>query len=232
MAHDRNRPCVALLHTTPVSTGPVTAAFGEWFPEAELIHITDDSLLPEVRAQGVTPAIRRRLTHYAMAAEATGAGALLNCCSSISETAALLRQVVALPVVQIDEPMAEAAVKAGRRIGVFATLESTLAPSVALVERVAREMGREVEVRAHFCEGAFDRLQQGDPAGHDAILADCVGRAAGEIDVAVLAQASMARAEARLARELPIPVYGSLRLAVQRVRELLDIGRHPGEGRG
>src|SRR5204863_149357 len=83
-----------------VSTAPLTGAFGEWFPEAELIHVTDDSLLPEVRAEGVTPAVRRRLTLYAMGAEATGAGVLVNCCSSISELAALLRQVVGLPVVQ------------------------------------------------------------------------------------------------------------------------------------
>src|SRR5919198_5394246 len=101
MAQAQDRPRVALLHTTPVSTGPLTGAFSDWFPEAELVHITDDSLLPEVRAHGVTPAVRRRLTLYAMAAEATGAGALLNCCSSISETAAMLRQVVSLPVIQV-----------------------------------------------------------------------------------------------------------------------------------
>jgi Asp/Glu/hydantoin racemase len=222
MTKHATRPRVALLHTTPVSTGPLTAAFGEWFPEAELVHITDDSLLPEVRAQGVTPAVRRRLTLYAMAADATGAAALLNCCSSISETAALLRQVVEVPVVQVDEPMAEAAVNAGRRIGVFATLESTLGPSVALVERVARELRREVEVRPFLCEGAFARLQAGDAEGHDAVLSECLQRTAAEIDVAVLAQASMARAEARLSRELPIPVFGSLRLAVQRIRELVN----------
>lgn len=214
-------PRVALLHTTPASTGPLTAAFQEWYPKADLVHITDDSLLSEVRAHGVTPAIRRRLTLYAMGAEATGARAILNCCSSVSETAALLRQVVALPVVQIDEPMAEAAVNSGSRIGVFATLESTLEPSVSLVERVAREQGKTVQVRAVFCEGAFAALQAGNPEGHDSILATCLHRAVGQIDVAVLAQASMARAESRLAGQLSIPVYGSLRLAVQRVREVV-----------
>jgi Asp/Glu/hydantoin racemase len=215
-------PRIALLHTTPVSTAPLAAGFRQWFPAAELVHITDDSLLPEVRAQGVTPAIRKRLTLYALAAEATGAAALLNCCSSVSETAALLRQVVAMPVVQIDEPMAEAAVRAGRRIGVFATLESTLEPSTRLVQRVAQELGREVSVRAYLCEGAFDRLQAGDPEGHDQLLSAALRRAAPEIDAAVLAQASMARAESRLASELSIPVFGSLRLAVLRVRELVE----------
>jgi Asp/Glu/hydantoin racemase len=224
MRENQGAARVALLHTTPVSTGPLTAGFGEWFPEAELVHITDDSLLPEVRSRGVTPAVRRRLTLYAMAAEAAGARALLNCCSSISETAALLRQVVGMPVVQIDEPMAEAAVGAGRRIGVFATLESTLGPSTELVQRVARDSGRDAEVRSYLCEGAFTRLQGGDGEGHDSLLAESIRRAAGEIDVAVLAQASMARAEARLSRELPLPVFGSLRLAVLRVRELVRDG--------
>src|SRR5436305_14634859 len=97
MSQRDTRPRVALLHTTPVSTGPMTAGFAEWFPESELVHIIDDSLLPEVRARGVTPAVRKRLTLYALAAEATVAAALLNCCFSISETAALLRQVCLLP---------------------------------------------------------------------------------------------------------------------------------------
>ncbi len=221
MTQNGARPRVALLHTTPVSTGPMTAAFAEWFPEAELVHITDDSLLAEVRAGGVSPGIRRRLTLYAMAAESTGAAALLNCCSSISETASLLREVVALPVVQVDEPMAEAAVNAGGRIGVFATLESTLGPSAALVERVARRLEREVEVRAVFCAGAFTRLQAGDAEGHYTLILEAIRRAADEIDVAVLAQASMARAEARLSRELSIPVFSSLRLAVEQIRQLV-----------
>ena len=38
--NEKKAPRVALLHTTPVSTGPLTAAFQEWFPETELIHIT------------------------------------------------------------------------------------------------------------------------------------------------------------------------------------------------
>jgi hypothetical protein len=95
---------------------------------------------------------------------------------------------------------------------------------VALVERIAREHGKDAEVRAYFCEGAFERLQQGDPEGHDAILSAALSRAAPELDVAVLAQASMARAEARLASEQTIPVYGSLLLAVLRVRELVQKG--------
>ena len=53
----------------------MTAGFAEWFPETELVHIVDDSLLPEVRSHGVTPAVRKRLTLYALAAEATGAEA-------------------------------------------------------------------------------------------------------------------------------------------------------------
>jgi Asp/Glu/hydantoin racemase len=126
-----------------------------------------------------------------------------------------------MPVVQVDEPMVEAALRIGSRIGVFATLESTLAPSTALVERIAREKGQPVSVCAYFCEGAFACLQAGDAEGHDQRLARRASEASGEIDVALLAQASMARAEPRLTRELPIPVFGSLRLAVGRVRELL-----------
>ena len=54
---------------------------------------------------------------------------------------------------------------------------------------------------ARLCEGAFDALMGGDVARHDAMVADALGTLGREVDVIVLAQASMARVVEGLAAE-------------------------------
>jgi Asp/Glu/hydantoin racemase len=53
--------------------------------------------------------------------------------------------------------------------------------------------GKEIELTAKVCEGAFDALMSGDAATHDTIVADALRQLSKEVDVILLAQASMAR---------------------------------------
>jgi hypothetical protein len=89
-------------------------------------------------------------------------------------------------------------------------------PTTELVEATAREAGRPVTVVSRLCEGAFAALDRGDGARHDAIIAEELDRLAAEVDVVVLAQASMARiAAARPAGGTR--VLSSPRLAMERL---------------
>jgi hypothetical protein len=112
--------------------------------------------------------------------------------------------------------MAERAVTLGSRVGVLATLSTTLGPTTTIVEAAAREADRAVTVISRLCDGAFAALDRGDGARHDAIIAEELDRLAGEVDVVVLAQASMAR----IAAARPVggtPVLSSPRLAMERL---------------
>jgi Asp/Glu/hydantoin racemase len=127
-----------------------------------------------------------------------------------------------VPVVRIDEAMADEAVGRGPRIGVLATLRTTLEPTAELVEDRASAAGITVTVVPRLCEGAFEALADGDRAAHDELVRQGLRGISEEVDVVVLAQASMARlAEERFGGGQSIPVLSSPRLGMMRVAELV-----------
>jgi Asp/Glu/hydantoin racemase len=118
--------------------------------------------------------------------------------------------------------MADEAVRLGRRVGVIATLATTLEPTAALVERRAQVAGRNVVVDSRVCHGAFEALQAGDRDRHDELVREGLRALVANVDVIVLAQASMARVVDSLPEdERTVPILSSPRLGVTRAAELL-----------
>jgi aspartate/glutamate racemase len=189
-----------------------TELAGELVPDADVFHIADETLLGVTRREGrLTPTTRRRVLGYIESAADAGADLVVVTCSSIGPAVDDSHNFVDVPVLRIDEPMADEAVRLGSRIGVVATLSTTLEPTAELVRRRAREAGKDVEVVTHLCEGAFGSDR------HDELVRAGIEALAAETDVVVLAQASMAR----VAVDSPVPVLSSPRLGMQRVAELL-----------
>lgn len=121
---------VFVIHTSSVSVQELTGLFRELAPEVTVRNIIDDSLLPEVLAHGgVTKGVRKRIAQYVVIAQEAGADVILNQCSSVGEAALEAARLVTIPVVRIDEPMARVACETGGRIGVIATLRTTLGPT-------------------------------------------------------------------------------------------------------
>src|ERR1044071_7014589 len=89
--------------------------------------------------------------------------------------------------------MADKAVAAGKKIGVVATLRTTLEPTADLISRRAAMAGKQIELTSRLCEGAFEALMSGDAATHDAKVMATLKELSRQVDVIVLAQASMAR---------------------------------------
>jgi Asp/Glu/hydantoin racemase len=203
---------LALLHTTPVTVTGLKELAAEHVPGVRIINLLDDSLLADVMAAGgVTPEVEGRMRAYIDQAKVAGADALLCCCSSVGEVIERARPGAALPVLRIDEPMAEAAVKAGNRIGVVATVGTTLEPTANLIRRKAAELGRDVTVEALKVEGAYQALTSGRPDEHDDLVLKALEGLLQRSDVIVLAQASLARVAGKLTTQIPIlssPVSG------------------------
>ena len=214
---------IGFVHTV-LSLPPTFAALAEELvPEAEVFHVVDESLLTVTRKTGsLTPTTRRRVLGYVESAAEAGADLVVVTCSSIGPAVDASEGFVPVPVLRIDEPMADAAVRIGSRVGVLATLTTTLEPTAELVERRGREAGRPVEVVARVCEGAFEALQAGDRDRHDRLVREGLAQVAAGVDVVVLAQASMARVTDALPEaERPVPILSSPRLGVERAAELL-----------
>lgn len=195
--------------------------FGEMLPGVRLVNVVDDGLLTDLRAAGgLTPSVTRRLIGYGVLAQASGANAIFNCCSSVGEAADLLAKTVDIPVIKIDERMAEKAVAQASRIGVVATVATTLDPTERLVQRKARDNGRAVVTQRYLVDSAFDALLAGDSAKHDALLQAAIEKAMSENEAVVLAQGSMARLALRFEGSA-VPVLSSPRLGVEALREQL-----------
>lgn len=213
---------VAIIQTSFVSTTYLGSLFKELMPEVEVLNIVDDSLLPEVVANGApTKAVIRRICAYAQAAEAAGASAILNQCSSVGEVVDVASQMIGIPYVRVDTPMAQRAVELGDRVTVVATVRSTMGPSVRLVERAAADAGRNVEVKDLLIDGALEVLmKQGDRELHNRMVLDAIAEAEKTTDVIVLAQGSMAILEPQLA-EFSKPILTSPRSGVAQMQSLL-----------
>ena len=121
---------VFAIHTGPVLVDVFKKLFPEFLPGVRLVNVVDDGLLNDIRAAGgLTPSVTRRIVGYGILAESSGADAILNCCSSVGEAADVLAQTVGILVVKIDDRMAMQAVQTGTRIGIVATVPTTLDPT-------------------------------------------------------------------------------------------------------
>jgi Asp/Glu/hydantoin racemase len=218
-----NTKTLGLIHTSATLVPVFQQLCQEALPGVAVFNIVDDSLIKNVIHCGeLTSATARRVVDYVGSAEAAGADFIMVTCSSIGaavETAATLSGV---PVLRVDQPMADAAVQKGRRIGVIATLPTTLQPTSDLVKRRAAAAGKEIELTSRLCEGAFEALMSGDAATHDRLVAAALKELSSQTDVIVLAQASMARVVNSLPEEdKKVPILASPPLAIQYLASIL-----------
>lgn len=215
---------IAIVQTSAVSSAELKALCEEIMPEVAVYQIIDDSLIKEVNANGgPTCGVRRRMYQYYQQAASLGVDAILNQCSSVGEVADQIKPFVEVPVVKIDEAMAEKAVALGKRIAVVATVPTTVGPSVRLVQQKAREAGKEIEIETHLVKDAMMILiERGDVETHNRMVLGEVEAAAETCDVVVLAQGSMT-VLLPLLGHIKKPVLTSPRLGVERVREVLGI---------
>jgi Asp/Glu/hydantoin racemase len=188
-----------------------------------MYHVVDESLLQStIRAGELSKTTIHRLVTYLMLAQQAGADLVMVTCSSIGAAAEIGRSLVDIQVLRVDEPMAEEALASGTRIGVAATVKTTLTPTVSLIERKASAAGKKVSVISKLCEGAFDALLAGDTAKHDLLVTEGLRELIPQVDVVVLAQASMARiVESLPESDRVLPILSSPRLAVERLAQIL-----------
>jgi Asp/Glu/hydantoin racemase len=217
---------LGLIHTSFVFITKETMMndlFRELLADVKLINIVDDSLLPQCMGVGqVTPALVRRMCGYVNAAREAGADAVLSLCSSLGPAIDVARQIVDIPVIKIDDAMTDKAVCEFTRIGVMATVPTTLGPTVELIRQKARKTGKSVDVRQSLVDGAFQKLMAGQSVEHDTMISQAAEQLAGDVEVIVFAQASMTRLAPDVQQQTNRPVLTSPRLGIEHTRRVLD----------
>jgi len=202
---------LGLIHTSATLIPVFQALCKEYLPGVNTFNIVDDSLVKNIRERGeVTPAIYKRVADYVASAEDSGADYVLVTCSSIGAAVEVAAENAKVPVLRVDQPMADMAVQSGYRIGVIATLQTTLQPTSDLVKRRAALIGKDVLLNSVVVDGAFEALMGGDAAKHDELVADALRKLSKDVDVVLLAQASMARVVDSLSEaDKTVPIIAS-----------------------
>ena len=109
---------VCILQTSFAKRDDTVAFLKEQVPGVRVEFITDSTLLTDVRANGgPSQAVIDRMTLYAKAAEISGADLIVNSCSTVGEVADIYAKEVNVPVMKIDLPMAQEAVRPGDHPG-------------------------------------------------------------------------------------------------------------------
>jgi len=195
----------------------------ESMPDIPNFHIVDDSLIQDLlQAEKFTPSILKRLSAQISMAKEAGADVIMVTCSSIAPGVDFAKKLVDIPVMKIDEPMAELSVESANTIGVLATAKTTLVPSVDLINQVAKKKGKPVKVKSKLISEAFDFFLQGDMENHDRLVRKAGLELAQQSDVLVLAQASMSHLAAEIEKASGTKTLTSPQIAMDALKKMVN----------
>lgn len=211
------------LHTTDkfmeLMSDPFTKPFLADNPDIEQMDIADSSLIAETQKAGyATPAVARRMYQYMMCAVDAGADGILVTCTSVNTVTKKVRDMIPVPVISIEEPVAQKAVESGTKIGILSSLATSAEPVKATILEMAKKAGKEVEASIKVADGAFEALMSGNRPLHDDKVREALDKLASRVDVVVFAQMSMALVEHK---EYPVPVLKFGRLSYDAIKEAM-----------
>ena len=213
---------VALISSTRAVFGPMEAAFREVFPEAQIHHILDETLIEDFgREGGLSPHSRQKALRMALTAQEAGVDGILVTCSTLSPSVDDLRPFLKTPIVKIDEPVIEEVVRSAEKIGLLATAETVLKSVEPLVMKKALDSGRQISIRK-FVKGDVWPLLQKDPAAFYRAIAEAATEAARECQAVILTQVSIAPGRDHVEEKLREKVFASPAYAVQALRKDLS----------
>lgn len=216
---------LGIIHAVNLTIRAMQPFIEKYIPEVEVVHLCDDTIQRDnIRAGvGVIPKVNYlKFAEYAHNLEEAGVDMILLACSTFNYAAELARPLIDVAIMQIDRPMMEEAVQQGRRVGLLATLETTVPSSERLLRIVAGEQRKDVEVTTVVRPDAFVALQKGQTEVHNEILLEEIEKLSDHVDSIVMAQLSMSA----LAPFLPktrVPVYNSGATGFGRIREMLQL---------
>ncbi len=221
---DLSGKTLGIIHAALISTKGVQPFIDEIIPEVTVVHHVDDTIqnLNFISPPGVIPKINYyKFVTYAHNLEVAGVDLILLACSTFNQAVELARPLINVPMLQIDRPMMDLAVSQGKKIGLLATVPTTVPSSERLLNLAAAEAGKKIDITTILCSDAFAEIKKGNVSKHNEMLLSEINKLSGKVDVIVMAQVSMSALEPML-KNTRVPVFNSGRTGFNRVREMLE----------
>ncbi len=202
---------IAFLHTASVHVETFNALAVELAPQLTISHVVREDLLSAAEKAGLVTSALDLKTQEVLLALADTARVVVCTCSTLGASAEALGDETDVPMLRIDRAMADLAVKTGRRIGVAACAPTTVPNTQTLIRSSAARAKREIAIRTFVFDDVWTLFREGRLTDYYEGIAARLVDAARNVDVIVLAQASMAPAAA-LCGALDVPVLSSPRI--------------------
>lgn len=209
---------IAILHTAKATVPMLNKLINQNFQEVVIFDWLDDSILPMLMEDSSTLEYAfEKLLSYSRFAERQGAELILNACSSVGEFKDYAKGRLSIPVLRIDDMVTDVLADKYHKIGVLATLGTTLRPSTELLKKKAKNM----DISAEIVSGAYEAALSGKQQEHDNLIAAAVMRILREKEAVFLAQASMAAALHLVPEEFHGRVYTSTEYVMNELKQYL-----------
>lgn len=216
---------ITLIHASRASVDPLNGYYPRQMPELDITNLLDDGIIGLFSVGDMGLAKRRLVDMIAVGREVYKAELALLACSAVPrDDLAELRASAEIPLLKIDEPMARAAIRAGRRIGVIVTFPPTQQVTHDLLRAAAGDAGCEIDMCDQLVPEALHALLRGDKATHDRLLTAAAEKLGCEgVDAIVLAQVSMGHLVPVLGKQTGLPIFSSLETSMAEVRRVLAL---------
>ena len=211
---------VVMIHAIAESIPPVNTAFGEVFPETEVVNLLDEGLFLDFDDH-ITPALRRRMSGLVCYGAEHGANAVGLACSVYAPVVDSACDLVDVPVVSSYGPVVEEALDRGRRVGVIASVPATIRDAEYYLRRSATARNVDLEVYPALAEDLIPVIRTEGVPGLERRLLEEVEKLAPEVDLVVLGQFSFAAAYTQVAAKAPVPVLSAPHSSARLLKRLI-----------
>lgn len=214
---------MGIIHAAVFTANTIEPYCKEIIPEVEIMHLGDDTIQRDnLKAPvGTIPKVNFfKFATYCHFLEEAGVDLIMLGCSTFNQAVEHARPLINTPIMNIDRPMMDLAIKNGTTIGLLGTLPSTMPSSERLLRQAGKDVGKELRVKPMLCSEAFKLLRAGDAAKHNQMLLEAIDSLSKEVDAIVMAQVSMSVLEKELTKT-KVPVYNSGRTSMEEARNIL-----------
>lgn len=195
---------IGVIHAAKSAVEPLKAVFAELDPAITVANYLNEEMLKETERSGkITPRALRMFAEKVLNAADEGADGIIVACSVFCSSLDLVRPFLDIPIIPVDDPALEEAVRRGGKIGILATTPASAPSCREKLEKKAQERQSAFTYEYGIVPEALEALKQGNGKEHDRLLAEEARRLKDlGCTTLFLSQVSMARAAAAFPEDL------------------------------